>query len=53
MAGKASASSLDPVSSPGHLNVAVVTLALRWRWEAKGLGPLLGVELVLQLHEFA
>lgn len=27
--------------------------ALRWRWEVKGSGLLLGVELVLQLHEFA
>ena len=46
------------VSSQEHLNVTVVTLVLRWRWEAEGgwLGGgrgLLGVELVLQLHEFA
>ncbi len=36
-----------------HLNVTEVTLPLRWRWEVKGSGLLLGVELVLQLHEFA
>lgn len=37
----------------GHFNVTAAMSPLRWSWVAKGSGLLLGVELVLQLHEFA
>lgn len=51
MSGGASAGSLDVFVPQEHL--ITVASALRWRWEVKGSGLLLGVELVLQLHEFA
>lgn len=48
---QAPALSLDVFVPQEHL--ITVASALRWRWEVEGSGLLLGVELVLQLHEFA
>lgn len=48
---QAPALSLDVFVPQEHL--ITMASALRWRWEVKGSGLLLGVELVLQLHEFA